>query len=175
MLINQNEVLHVMPIYAKLKSSILARNHWNHRKRKWITFCLYQVSPLALSDGLSDRTKYPRFYRLCPSDITMVPARVFLMEFFGWTKAALLHQNGNELFSTVRPEVKITGRRKPFSPIATPYQSVAEVNLLPPKYRAHCMRTVHLPESICKWTLYFSKLQHRENPSENYPYSAFWL
>ncbi|ELT94990.1 hypothetical protein CAPTEDRAFT_215191 [Capitella teleta] len=70
--------------------------------RSWnITF----VTPLALSAGLSDRDLYPRLFRLSTSDISMVPARIALMKEWGWTKVALLHQQQNELFSTVTEEM----------------------------------------------------------------------
>ncbi|ELU02555.1 hypothetical protein CAPTEDRAFT_109334 [Capitella teleta] len=66
--------------------------------RNWnITF----VTPLAVSDGLSNRAIYPRLFRLSTSDISMVPARIALMAEFGWTKVSLLRQNDNELFSSV--------------------------------------------------------------------------
>ncbi|ELT90594.1 hypothetical protein CAPTEDRAFT_145194 [Capitella teleta] len=58
------------------------------------------VSYGATSDSLSDRQRYPRFYRTVAPDSCVVPARMKIMEHFGWNAVSTVHQV-DEIFSVV--------------------------------------------------------------------------
>ncbi|XP_072031852.1 gamma-aminobutyric acid type B receptor subunit 2-like [Amphiura filiformis] len=62
--------------------------HWN----------LVTMSYSAASSALSDREKYPYFYRTYMPDAAVNPARVRLMKDFNWNRVATIHYN-HELFS----------------------------------------------------------------------------
>ncbi|CAH1778015.1 unnamed protein product [Owenia fusiformis] len=59
---------------------------------------LMMVSFAASSPALSDREKYPTFYRLAVADSSHNQARKMLIQHFGWTKVAAIHQD-MEMFS----------------------------------------------------------------------------
>ncbi|XP_072047142.1 gamma-aminobutyric acid type B receptor subunit 1-like [Amphiura filiformis] len=59
---------------------------------------LISVSPTASSPALSNRVKYPLFYRTYPTEKSLNPARIAIMKEFGWTRVATIHEN-YELFS----------------------------------------------------------------------------
>ena len=54
----------------------------------------------ASSNALSDRKKYPLFYRTYPTDDKFNPARIALLKHFNWSRVATIHEN-HELFSLV--------------------------------------------------------------------------
>ena len=58
------------------------------------------MSYSAASSALSNREKYPYFYRTYMPDAAVNPARVRLMKDFGWQRVATIHYN-HELFSLV--------------------------------------------------------------------------
>ena len=55
----------------------------------------------AASSALSDREKFPFFYRTYMPDAAYNPARIRLLREFGWTRVATIHET-HELFSLVR-------------------------------------------------------------------------
>ncbi|XP_072047137.1 gamma-aminobutyric acid type B receptor subunit 1-like [Amphiura filiformis] len=59
---------------------------------------LISVSPTSSSPALSNRVKYPLFYRTQTTEHSLNPARVAIMKEFGWTRVATIHEN-YELFS----------------------------------------------------------------------------
>lgn len=59
------------------------------------------MSYAAASSILSNRNKYPLFYRTYMPDSMYNPARVRLIKEYGWTRVATIHEN-HELFSLVR-------------------------------------------------------------------------
>ncbi|XP_072047136.1 gamma-aminobutyric acid type B receptor subunit 1-like [Amphiura filiformis] len=59
---------------------------------------LISLSPTSSSPALSNRVKYPIFYRTYPTEQSLNPARVAIMKEFGWTRVATIHEN-YELFS----------------------------------------------------------------------------
>nr|XP_006815500.1 PREDICTED: gamma-aminobutyric acid type B receptor subunit 1-like [Saccoglossus kowalevskii] len=62
--------------------------HWN----------LVILSYSAASSALSNRERYPTYFRTYLPDTALNPARVRLMKDFGWTRVATIHEN-YELFS----------------------------------------------------------------------------
>ncbi|XP_072047140.1 gamma-aminobutyric acid type B receptor subunit 2-like [Amphiura filiformis] len=62
---------------------------------------LISVSPTSSSPALSNRVKYPLFYRTYPTDQSHNPARVAVMKEFGWTRVATIHENYEIFSSTV--------------------------------------------------------------------------
>ncbi|XP_072047141.1 gamma-aminobutyric acid type B receptor subunit 1-like [Amphiura filiformis] len=59
---------------------------------------LISISATASTPALSNRVKYPRFYRTCPTELSLNPVRVAIMKEFGWTRVATIHSK-NEVFS----------------------------------------------------------------------------
>ncbi|XP_038069217.1 uncharacterized protein LOC119738403 [Patiria miniata] len=59
---------------------------------------LIAISPSAASPGLSNREKYPLFYRTYMPDAMFNPVRIRLMREFGWKRVATIHEN-HEVFS----------------------------------------------------------------------------
>ena len=59
-----------------------------------------QLSYSAESTVLSDKSRFPRFFRNVPPGTTHNPARVQLMKMFGWRKAYILHRE-QEFYETV--------------------------------------------------------------------------
>ena len=51
-----------------------------------------QVSFGATSPALSDRERFPKFFRTIPSEITGNSLRFAVMELFNWTRVATIHQ-----------------------------------------------------------------------------------
>ncbi|PFX22880.1 Gamma-aminobutyric acid type B receptor subunit 2 [Stylophora pistillata] len=54
---------------------------------------LVQVSYASTSPALSNRERYPRFFRTISSDLAFNPARAALLSKYGWKRVATLHQN----------------------------------------------------------------------------------
>ena len=61
----------------------------------------FQVSYASVSPLLSDKSTYPYFFRTSAPDTAVNPARIKLMQTFGWNKAATIHQ-GRVVFNAVR-------------------------------------------------------------------------
>ncbi|XP_070555926.1 gamma-aminobutyric acid type B receptor subunit 2-like [Ptychodera flava] len=66
----------------------MAANLWN----------LLQISYGASNPALSNRKRYPSFYRTYAPDSVYNLARLDIVKYYGWTKVATLHEN-KELFS----------------------------------------------------------------------------
>ena len=66
-----------------------------------VLWCTLQVSYGASTPTLSDRTMYPTFFRLIPSEIQSNSARLALMKHYNWIRIAILHETRN-LFRMVR-------------------------------------------------------------------------
>lgn len=64
------------------------------------SFLLCQISPTASSPSLSNRKRYPSFFRIIPSETLLNPPYVSIMRYFNWTRVATIHQN-HELFALV--------------------------------------------------------------------------
>ena len=56
---------------------------------------LSQVSYAASAPLLSDRTRFPSFFRTYPSDVNSVPAFVALLRSFGWKKVCVITEEVN--------------------------------------------------------------------------------
>ena len=52
----------------------------------------YQIAFGCKTPSLSDRSVFPRFYRLAPSEGATIPMFLDLMYAHGWTKIALIHE-----------------------------------------------------------------------------------
>ena len=52
------------------------------------------ISPFATGDILSDKTKFPHFFRMVPPDKYQVKAIVALLQHFNWTYVSILHSKG---------------------------------------------------------------------------------
>ncbi|XP_071114631.1 gamma-aminobutyric acid type B receptor subunit 1-like [Haliotis cracherodii] len=59
---------------------------------------LVQISWGSISPALSDKTKFPRFFRANPPEVEVNPARIQLFKRFNWHKIATIHES-YELFS----------------------------------------------------------------------------
>ncbi|XP_064613866.1 uncharacterized protein LOC135477596 [Liolophura sinensis] len=59
-----------------------------------------QISYISTSPALSDKSRFPRFFRLNAPDTKVNPARVEIIKQFGWKRVATIHQS-LELFSTI--------------------------------------------------------------------------
>lgn len=60
-----------------------------------------QIAWGSASPVLSDRNRFPNFYRVIAPDQKLNPAKIALMEEFGWKKVATINQ-ALEFFSMVR-------------------------------------------------------------------------
>lgn len=73
----------------------------------WLQFLIselwqfWQVSFGSSSPSLSDKNRFPRFYRTIPSEIQVNSLRLAIMRTFNWTRVATLHNTEN-VFSVVR-------------------------------------------------------------------------
>ncbi|KAJ8044805.1 Gamma-aminobutyric acid type B receptor subunit 1 [Holothuria leucospilota] len=56
------------------------------------------MSPTASSPSLSNRKRYPKFFRIIPSETLINPPRISLMKLYNWTRVATIHQN-RDLFA----------------------------------------------------------------------------
>ncbi|KAL5009805.1 hypothetical protein ScPMuIL_012110 [Solemya velum] len=61
---------------------------------------LTQISYGSSSPILSNRKRFPRFFRLAPPDTTLNPARITLLKYYNWKRVATIHQ-ALEFFSAV--------------------------------------------------------------------------
>ena len=69
------------------------------------SFCtIHQVSPTSSSPVLSNREQYPLFYRTISPESQINSARVRMIQQFGWTRVATIHEN-HQLFSAVRKTI----------------------------------------------------------------------
>ncbi|XP_067676189.1 gamma-aminobutyric acid type B receptor subunit 1-like [Haliotis asinina] len=59
---------------------------------------LVQMSWGSVSPSLSDKTRFPRFFRANPPDVEVNPAKIQLFKRFNWAKIATMHES-YELFS----------------------------------------------------------------------------
>jgi len=57
--------------------------------------CKLQISYGDSNPILSDRTKYPNFYRTVPSEADFNLARIRLLEHYGWTRVGTLFQDAS--------------------------------------------------------------------------------
>ena len=57
---------------------------------------VFQLSFADTNPELSDRSKYPRFFRNVPSDSDYNPARVQLLKHFNWTRVGTLFQDASK-------------------------------------------------------------------------------
>ncbi|ELT92412.1 hypothetical protein CAPTEDRAFT_123994 [Capitella teleta] len=62
------------------------------------------VSYSATSPALSDRERYPRFFRTVAPDTCVIPARRAMMEYYGWNKIGTIHET-YEIFTAVTDEI----------------------------------------------------------------------
>ncbi|KAJ8044803.1 Gamma-aminobutyric acid type B receptor subunit 1 [Holothuria leucospilota] len=86
---NPPKVMIIGPACSTAAQAVASTAHfWN----------LISMSPTASSPALSSRSKYPKFFRIIPSDTLLNPPRVSLMKLYNWTRIATIHQN-HELFS----------------------------------------------------------------------------
>ena len=66
-----------------------------------LNFCLLlKISFGSSSPALSDRHRFPTFFRTHPSAIIHNPTRIQLMQKFGWSRIAILQQT-EEVFISV--------------------------------------------------------------------------
>ena len=65
-----------------------------------LSFCWIQVSYSAASPALSNRRKYPYFFRTNFNALSFNPVRVRLVKEFGWSRVALIREN-LDVFSLV--------------------------------------------------------------------------
>ncbi|XP_014678782.1 PREDICTED: gamma-aminobutyric acid type B receptor subunit 2-like [Priapulus caudatus] len=61
---------------------------------------LMQVTPTSASPALSDRKRFPKFFRTATSDLNMNAARIELMKYMGWKRIAII-QESQEIFTLV--------------------------------------------------------------------------
>ncbi|ESO83683.1 hypothetical protein LOTGIDRAFT_133032 [Lottia gigantea] len=61
---------------------------------------LVQMSYVSLSPSLSDKLRFPFFFRTTAPDVVVNPARIDIFKQFGWSQVSTIHQSF-ELFSTV--------------------------------------------------------------------------
>ncbi|KAL5007636.1 hypothetical protein ScPMuIL_016442 [Solemya velum] len=64
---------------------------------------LTQISYGSSSPLLSDRKKYPKFFRLAPPDTALIPARIAILKQYNWQRIATIHESF-EIFSAVTEE-----------------------------------------------------------------------
>ncbi|XP_055958259.1 gamma-aminobutyric acid type B receptor subunit 1 [Patella vulgata] len=67
---------------------------------------LVQFSYVSLSPALSDKARFPRFFRTTAPDVVVNPARIDIFKQFGWTKISTIHQSF-ELFAAVTDNLNI--------------------------------------------------------------------
>ena len=59
-----------------------------------VFFYIYpQLSTVAVSPTLSNKDKYPWFFRVSGPELKLNPARLAMMAEFGWQKVAILYQS----------------------------------------------------------------------------------
>ena len=61
---------------------------------------LYQIGYSTTSPLLSDKARFPLFFRTSPSETLTNPAIVAVLQVFGWKRIAIIVENGN-IFSQV--------------------------------------------------------------------------
>lgn len=61
---------------------------------------IFQLGFGTSSPVLSDKTRFPKFYRIIPPDNNKNTARIGLMEEFNWSKIATIHHS-SEFFAMV--------------------------------------------------------------------------
>lgn len=57
------------------------------------TFTLVQLSSSAISPALSNKKKYPLFFRSVPSTNTYMPVRIGICKLFNWTRIGILAED----------------------------------------------------------------------------------
>lgn len=67
----------------------------------WIYIIMFQLSYGSSSPILSDRNRFPNFFRLVVPDQMLNPAKIALMKLFNWKKVATINQ-ALEFFSVVK-------------------------------------------------------------------------
>ncbi|CAH1790060.1 unnamed protein product [Owenia fusiformis] len=71
-----------------------ASHNWN----------IVQISYASVSPALSDKTRFPKFFRVSAPDVTVNPSRIEIMKQFNWNRIATIHQS-LELFSAVTTDL----------------------------------------------------------------------
>ena len=69
---------------SKPYPNMLKKYHW---------FILLQISPTCASPALSNKDRFPRFFRTAPPELMSNPARIQLMHLFGWKRVSIMHQS----------------------------------------------------------------------------------
>ena len=62
---------------------------------------LLQISYVSASPSLTDKKRFPRFFRVSSPDQLVNPARIEMMKEFNWHRVATIHES-TDLFSKVR-------------------------------------------------------------------------
>ncbi|XP_064609403.1 gamma-aminobutyric acid type B receptor subunit 2-like [Liolophura sinensis] len=69
-------------------------------------FNLVMISHSSRSSALSDRKKYPTFFRLAQADSSFNPARRMFIQHFGWNTVAVIHQDSEEFSLAINEMIK---------------------------------------------------------------------
>lgn len=67
----------------------------------YTSFLLFQLGISTLAPILSDRVRYPRYYRINPPDKKLSTARIELLKFFKWKKVSTIHKASENFYEVI--------------------------------------------------------------------------